>query len=165
MAHNIHGIITSFKYEGELPNIILVGNFHFIPFQNTYGQNYSEITLDPYDELTKDTRKILKNLSFNGKCAYVETAYHGGQGSQISEVWHNGEKIIGPLISFDGIENPKIPPEAKKVEDSINETLKSIGVYRHEGKDEFDSVRLGWYRSNSEIIEEFKLNQTKPKSK
>ena len=42
------------------------------------------------------------------------------------------------------------------VDISINQTLKNIGIYRHEGKDEFDSVRLGEYRSNTKIFEEYK---------
>lgn len=156
MSHTINGIITSFTYVGELPNVVLVGNYHLIPFKNKYGTNYSDSILEPYEELTKETRKTIKELSFKGKCAYIETDYFGGPGVQISEAWHNGERIIGPLISFDGIENPKIPSGATLVKDSINETLKTIGVYRHDGKDEFDSVRLGWYRSNDEIIEEHK---------
>ncbi len=156
MAHTINGIITSFEYDGELPNVILAGNYHLIPFNNKHGTNYSESTLGPYEELTKKTRKTLKELSFNGKCAYIETDYFGGTGVQISKAWHDGERIIGPLISFDGIDNPKVPSGATLVEDSINEALKAIDVYRHEGKDEFDSMRLGWYRSNAEIIEEYK---------
>ena len=160
MAHTINGIITSFKYDGELPNVILVGNYHLIPFKNKYGPNYSDSVLEPYEELTKETRKILKELSFKGKCAYIETDYFGGPGVQISEAWYNGERFIGPLISFDGIENPKVPSGAVIVENSINETLKTIGVYKHEGKDEFDSVRLGWYRSNDKVIEEYKKTQS-----
>lgn len=163
MAHDLHGIITSFRYDGELPHVILVGNFHFIPTENHSRPSYSESTLAPYSRLTKDTRKALKELSFKGKCAYIETLYHGGQGAQRSEVWHNGKKILGPLISFDGVENPTIPAEATQTDHSINEALSALGVYQHEGKDEFDSVRLGWYRSNSEAIEEFNLNQLKTK--
>lgn len=161
MAHNINGIITSFRYDGELPHVILVGNFHFIPIEHSSRPNYVKSTLAPYRRLTKDTRKALKELSFMGKCAYIETLYHGGQGTQRSEVWHNGEKILGPLISFDGLENPIIPTEAIEVENAINEALRTLGIYTHEGKDEFDSVRLGWYRSNSEAVEEFRLNQSK----
>lgn len=164
MAHTINGIITSFKYDGESPNVILVGNYHLISIKNKHGSNYSELKLEPYEELTKEILKTLKELSFKGKCAYIETDYFGGRGVQISEAWHNGHRIIGPLISFDGIENPKITIETTMVEDSINETLRAIGVYKHEGKDEFDSVRLGWYRSNDEIIDEYeKLNLTKSK--
>lgn len=160
MAHTINGIITSFKYDGELPNVILVGNYHLIPFSNKYGSNYSDSALEPYEELTREIRQTLKELSFKGKCAYIETDYFGGPGTQMSEAWLNGERIIGPLISFDEIENPKIPSGAVLVENSINETLKTIGVYKHEGKDEFDSVRLGWYRSNDKIIEEYKKTRS-----
>ena len=156
MAHSINGIITSFKYDGEFPNIVLVGNYHFIPFNNKYGRNYYEKTLDPYEELTKETRKVLKELSFKGKCAYVETDYFGGSGCQISEVWESGKKIIGPLISYDNIDNPKIPKGVTVVDNSINDTLKIIGIYKHDGKDEFDSVGLNSYRSNDKIIEEYK---------
>ena len=160
MAHTINGIITSFKYDGELPNVILVGNYHLIPFKNKYGPNYSDSALDPYKELTKEARKTLRELSFKGKCAYIETDYFGGSGIQMSEAWFNGGRIIGPLISFDGIENPRVPSGAVLVEDSINETLKTIGVYKHEGKNEFDSVRLGSYRSNDDIIEEYEKTQS-----
>jgi len=159
MGHIINGIITSFKYEGDLPNVILVGNYHLIPFENEYGKNYIEQTLKPYEELTKETRKILKELSFKGKCAYIETEYFGGSGVQISEAWENGQRIIGPLISFDGSQNYKMPEGATIVEDSINETLRTIGIFKHEGKDEFDSVRLGDYRSNDDIIEEYTKNK------
>lgn len=160
MAHRIHGIITSFAYDGELPNIVLVGNYHFLPFINTYGTNYSDTILEPYEELTKEIRKILKELSFTGKCAYVETDYFGGYGTQLSEAWFHGKRIIGPLISIDGIEDMNLPSGTTLVENSINESLKTIGVYRHEGKDEFDSVRLGQYRLNESMIEEYKRTKS-----
>ncbi len=160
MPHIISGIITSFKYQGEFPNIVLVGNYHFIPIESKSTVNYSDQTLEPYEELTKEARKLLKELSFKGKCAYVETEYHGGQGIQLSEAWENGKKIIGPLYSFDHIDNPRIPEGVTLVENAINESLKSIGVYKHEGMDEFDSVRLGWYRSNEKVIEEYKKGST-----
>jgi len=155
MAHNINGIITSFKYEGKLPNIILVGNYHLIPFKNRYGTNYSDKPIAPYEELTTEIRKKIKDLSFYGKCAYIETEYFGGTGVQISETWENGKKIEGPLISFDGVENTMKDENVTAVDNSINQTLKNIGIYRHEGKDEFDSVRLGEYRSNGKIFEEY----------
>ena len=164
-AYTINGIITSFKYDVELPNVVLVGNYHLIPYKIKYGPNYSESILEPYDKLTKETRKILEELSFKGKCAYIETDYFEGSGIQISEVWYNGERITSPLI-FDGIEKPtiyydaKIYYDEKLVEDSINESLKTNDVSKHEGKDEFDSLRLGWHRCIDKIIEEYKKTQS-----
>ena len=93
MAHNIKAIITSFKYEGNLPNIVLVGNYHLIPFDSSYGTTSSEKPITPYEELTPEIREVIKDLSFYGKCAYIETAYFGGIGVQISATWENGKKV------------------------------------------------------------------------
>ncbi len=158
MAHNLNCIITSFKYKGELPNLILVGNYHIIPLKNRYNDNYMEKIIEPYEEFTLKTKKIIKELSFYGKCAYIETDYFGGVGIQISEIWENGVRINKPLISYDGVEKQELE-DVIVVENSINETLKNIGIKRHKGKDEFDTVRLGNYRSNEDIFEEFYKNQ------
>ena len=153
MPHRLSGIITDFKYTGELPHIILVGNYYFIPFQKSYKLNYSVEVISPYRQLTPETKKLLKELSFKGKCSYIETAYFGGSGSQIAETWKDGKRILGPLISFDGIHEKTT--DAVLVENAINENLKEIGIYRHTDLDEFDSVRLSHYRSNEEVIEEY----------
>lgn len=154
MAHNINAIITSFNYEGEQPNVVLVGHYHLIAVHKRSGVNYSEVALAPYKQLTSKTSKQLKELSFKGKCAYVETHYFGGQGYQIAEVWHNGKRITQPLISVDGPRSNEVAGTTL-VAEAINEALKIMGIYRHEGKDEFDSVRLGDYRTNDEIIKEY----------
>lgn len=161
MAHNISGIITSFKYEGNLPNIILVGNYHLIPIKISYGTTSSEKPITPYEELTPEIRETIKDLSFYGKCAYIETAYFGGigMGVQRAETWENGKKIDGPLISYDGIENKMEYEYVTIVDCSINQTLKNIGVHCQEGEDEFDTVGLGRYRSNEKIFEEYDRKQ------
>jgi len=155
MAHNINGIITSFKYEGNLPNIVLVGNYHLIPIESSNGTTSSDKPITPYEELTSEIRETIKDLSFFGRCAYIETAYFGGIGVQISETWENGKKIDGPLISYDGIENKMEYEDVTIVDCSINQALKNIGIYCQEGKDEFDTVGLGKFRSNRKIIEEY----------
>lgn len=155
MAHSIKCIVTSFKYQGNLPNIILVGTYHLIPIENRDETNCSDKRIVPYEELTSEVREEISDLSLNGKCAYIETEYFGGIGVQISETWENGRKIDGPLISFDGVENKMKYENVTVVKNSINQTLKNIGVHQHEGKDEFDSIRLGEYRSNRKIFEEY----------
>ena len=47
------------------------------------------------------------------------------------------------------------------VDCSINQALKNIGIYCQEGKDEFDTVGLGKFRSNRKIIEEYERNKMK----
>lgn len=155
MAHNISGIITSFKYEGHLPNVALVGDYHLIPIDGSHGDTSSGIPIPPYEELTSEIRETIKDLSIHGKCAYIETAYFGGLGVQRSETWENQEKTDGPFISYDGIENKMEYDGVTIVDGSINQALKNIGFHRQEGKDEFDTIGLGRYRSNSKILEAY----------
>jgi hypothetical protein len=159
MAHSLSGIITSFKYTGEMPHVILVGNYYFIPLQKRRQLHYSEEAITPYSELTPEIKKLLKDWSFEGKCCYIETNYFGGSGYQIAETWQDGNRVLGPFISTDG--TTEKPPEkgAEFTEDAINTNLQEIGIYRHENKDEFDSVRLGEYRSNQDAIEEYLHSQ------
>lgn len=153
MAHCINGIITSFKYKGDLPHIILVGNYHFIPFTNRYDKSYKTEVIKPYQEFTSKIKKTIKELSFIGACVYLETDYFGGTGTQLAEVWKDGAKILGPLLSYDGLK-PNIQ-DITIVDAAINEALQTIGIYKQEGKDEFASVGLDQYRSNDSIIREF----------
>ncbi len=155
MAHNISGIITSFKYEGNLPNIVLVENYHLIPLESGHRQTSSEKIIEPHEESTPDIEATIKDLSFYGRCAYIETAYFGGIGAQVSETWENGQIIEGPLVSYDGIENKVQSTHRTIVDYAINQALKNIGVTCEEGHDEFDTVGLGRYRSNRRILEEY----------
>lgn len=155
MAHRISGIITNFPYTGALPHIVLVGNYHFIPLEKRREPNYSDEEIPPYEELTSETRKILKELSFSGKCCYIETDYFGGEGAQMGETWQHGERISGPLVSIDTPNPDSDFPGAEIVENAINQNLAQIGIYCHEGMDEFDSVRLCWYRSNEAVRAEY----------
>ncbi|MDG9670834.1 hypothetical protein ONV78_24055 [Hahella sp. CR1] len=144
MGHNISGIVTSFKYQGDLPHLYLVGNYAFIPLcARTKGFRGSAIA--PFarfgSNLTPKIKKLTKELSFTGMCGFIETSYHGGYGSQLAVVWEYGSIIYGPVESGE----------------AINEALKLMGIWRHEGKDEFDTARLGWYRDNKEVLLE--INQ------
>lgn len=166
MSHQLSGIITSFKLKEDLPNVILIGNFHFIPNIIKYQPGYKETVLSPYDTYTKTTRKIMKELSFSGACAYIETRFFV-EGSQRSEVWLNGALEYGPTVSFHGYK-PEMyaklitqEKESTVVEASINTSLRLLGVFCREGMDEFDSARLGCYRSNEEIIEEYERKKMK----
>ncbi len=151
MAHNISGIITSFKYEGDLSHIALFGDYYLIPVTSSS----SDKLIKPYEELTGDIRRIIKDLSSYGGCAYIETAYFGGMGAQMAEIWENGQMVGGPLISFDGIDNEIKYHQVTIVDAAINQALKSIGVSCEAGHDEFDIIGLGRYRSNRRILEEY----------
>ena len=87
----------------------------------------------------------------------LETDFFGGDGKQLAEAWENGARIQGPLVSFYGYTKPRPLQKTSQVEDAINEVLRTLGIYCHEGKDEFDSVGLGRFRSNEAINNYLKM--------
>lgn len=88
-----------------------------------------------------------------GKCAYIETAYFGGIGTQTSAIWEDGAQIEGPMISYDGVEPTTESRHFTVVDGAVNHVLKHLGVHRSEDMDEFDSVGLGQYRSNRKVLQ------------
>ena len=155
MAHNISGIVTSFKYDGDLPHIALVGDYYLI----SVASCSSDKPIKPYEELTEDIRRTIKDLSSYGGCAYIETAYFGGMGAQIAEIWENGQMVSGPLISYDGIDTKIKYQQVTIVDAAINQALRNIGVTCEAGHDEFDTMGIGRYRSNRRILEEYERQQ------
>ncbi|HKK76465.1 MAG TPA: hypothetical protein VJ953_15400 [Saprospiraceae bacterium] len=149
MAHQIQGIITSFPYTGPLPHLQLLGPYHLIPLDDHTPR---EEIITPYESLSPKIRETLKTLSRQGKCAYIETNYFGGLGTQVSEIWENGERIAGPLLSYDGIENKMQNPAVSVVAEAINQALRDMGVQRAAEKDEFDMLGLGRFRSNHSVL-------------
>ena len=172
MAHEISGIVTSRRYEGELPSCHLVDDFSFIPL-NSSTDGFEGHAVSPFVELTEAIEQSAKELSADGACAYVETHYHGGMGGQMAVVWQDGQTVLGPLISAALQYAPRLPwwrplfaraaavDEASaeendsKVQESdgpINEALRSIGVHRRGEEDEFDTAGLGRSRSNDGFL-------------
>ena len=81
----------------------------------------------------------------NGKTvAYVRTDYFGGCGDQSATVTENGKEICHGNTEL-GHASP------------INEALRLLGVKKTPGKDEFDTVGLGNYRTNQDFEEELCL--------
>ncbi len=66
-----------------------------------------------------------------GRVAYVEAAFFGGVGEQISAGWEAGELVFGPVNAAD----------------AINQALRWLGVVAAEdAHDEFDALGLGRHR-------------------
>jgi hypothetical protein len=119
MAHNISGIITSFKYEGDLPHLYLVGNYALLPL-DAYMDGYKGFPEKPFEELTPPIIKLAKELSWRGKVAFIETSYFGGDGSQASLVWESGRRVLGPLYSSTDEISGEYSDIAEVVEVAIN---------------------------------------------
>ena len=75
------------------------------------------------------------------------TDYHGGMGGQAAKVFKQGVQIevagshLGDEYGLKGID--------------INSALKKIGVVQGLGKDEFDTINLGNYRSFDRYFEAY----------
>jgi hypothetical protein len=136
MAHQIQCILCSFPYAGQRPHLPLLEQYHLLPIDGDDGRE-----------------ELLQALSRRGKCAYLETNYFGGAGTQIAETWENGERTMGPLISYDGIDNKTNQPEMTVVEAAINQVLRAMGIQEQGGMDEFDTLGLGRFRSNRKVLE------------
>ncbi|MEM7584493.1 MAG: hypothetical protein AAF560_13980 [Acidobacteriota bacterium] len=151
MGHVISGIVTSFRYEDELPSTLLVGNFALLPLSAT-SEGFRGYGIPPFDELTPGIKRLARDLSFRGACAFIETDYFGGSGTQRAMVWHDGQAVLGPLVE------PGTRVEAEtsvqRVDAPINEALRHLGIRRHGELDEFDTARLSHFRSNQDVLEE-----------
>ena len=164
MSHRIAGIITSFKIQEAIPKVILVGNYELIPIAITNKYGALEKAIAPYHAYSLAAKKMIRELSFSGPCAYIETDFFV-EGIQKAEVWEEGKISFGPAVSFHGYTAEQQTKLEQKyadfllVEEAINTALNKIGIFRHENKDEFDSACLGDFRSNEEILREInKIN-------
>lgn len=160
MGHHISGIITSFKYQGDLPYLYLIGNYAFIPL-NRNVDSFKGYPLEPFDNLTPPIKKLLKELSFTGRCAFIETDFFGGSGTQVSVVYDKGKITLGPLTSRHKLSNNFIRSgdiQVLVVDEAINQALQFIGIISHAGKDEFNTARLGAFRDNQDVLDEINGN-------
>lgn len=90
-------------------------------------------------DVAQGVAQFASQLSLSGPVAYVSTEFFGGTGGQDVVVWSSG-RVALLLSDRDGetIEWPNSP---------VSQALRAIGVEAIGGKDEFDTVGLGTYRS------------------
>jgi len=146
MGHNISVFVIKKKeaiidlskvVHSEDPN----GEFIIIPEEAVWEGNEGEE--EPLDALKAISSKISK-----GKVAYLTTDYFGGIGDQTGELF-----------------DPSLPHYHYE-SDSINKALEKLGVVKNihpnpaiGQEDEFDTIRLGNFRSNSDFYP--KVEKTK----
>jgi hypothetical protein len=87
------------------------------------------------------TERILA-ASQEGPIAYVEADFNGGIGGQCAAVWSQGELVLGPLRCNHTDRSVPIISEWP-----INRILRHLGVHATPGRDEFDTLRLGRFRT------------------
>jgi len=97
-------------------------------------------TYDGFIYLTSAIMEFLEVNSYDGKLAYFETNYFGGNGTQSAILYENGKQKSSAIFSNE------IVTWTSSEERAINVILKEFGVYRQGNKDEFDSVGLNYFR-------------------
>lgn len=103
-------------------------------YPNASGEDWEAFVM-----LSPAIQQWLKTQSQSGPIAYLETEYFGGEGAQSAILYEKGEVKKGPLES--------------KRPGAINRVLQAIGVKKSLGKDAFDTIGLGNFRSNEDILE------------
>lgn len=101
-----------------------------------------------FDYLSPSIYELLLQESRSGKLVYIETDYFGGVGRQSAILFEKGVIKIQPHKTETCWDEKTYSfyhkPEGDK---AINIVLKELGVYKDDGKDEFDSIGLGNYRN------------------
>lgn len=90
----------------------------------------NDLDCSAFECFTTAIAKIIKKYSTQTSLAYIETEYFGGFGSQSGVLYFDGKMEIEPA----------------RCEGIINQILQKLGVSKEDGRDEFDSVHLGYYR-------------------
>ncbi len=143
MAYTIQAIITkeavsSLYSRPGLSWITLSQSMTLAPLGTSFCEQNSIPFLPFSDEglegIPAQIAEICQAISLNGKVAYIEAEFHGGEGGQAAILWNNG-KIKGEIIV---------------AEDAINQALKYLDVKNINCRDEFEALGLGRYRNTDD---------------
>ncbi len=139
MGHHIEAIVAKGPVKDELAKsldipVFLHNGFSIVALYPAHIDHWGEklgLKHDSKGEILSDcsvTHQFAKKLELK-EYALVMTEYFGGVGEQYASVY-SGDKQVMP-----------------ETENGINEALKIVGVVKEDGKDEFDTINLGKYRS------------------
>jgi len=104
------------------------------------GGTASATVLPHSGEIAVGVAELASKLSHDMPVLYAATYIYGGTGGQDAVVWVNGEVVLNIGDDEDNMSRwPNSP---------ISRALRHIGVAAADGKDEFDAIGLGRYRSN-----------------
>jgi hypothetical protein len=106
---------------------------------------------NPADPIPANVEGVARQLSIRVPVALVETSYFGGQGMQRSAVWLGG-RLARMRPPQSGLTDPAQYP--------INSALRELGVSANRDMDEFDTLRLGRFRSNADWLASIGRNGT-----
>ncbi|UJW30437.1 MerR family transcriptional regulator [Saccharothrix sp. AJ9571] len=101
--------------------------------------------IDGFRETPAGFGSALAACSAKGPVAYVEAEFFGGDGTQVAQVWNDGEVVLGPLHLAEDEPFPSIGSP-------ISRALRQLEVAKGEHLDEFDAVGLGRHRDTEDWL-------------
>ena len=146
MSYSIQSIVAlRGVYPAELPAGLVVvqlnDDVQMIPLRSTareqYGIPFLPLTDDGDVEFPPSIQELCRQLSAGGDLAYIEAEIFGGAGVQASVLVGSGGRIGSVIVAHD----------------AINAALRSLGVPRRNGGDEFASLALGRCRDTDAWID------------
>jgi hypothetical protein len=96
--------------------------------------SFLPLTDEGAEQMPESIAAICRELSTNGRIAYVEAEYFGGEGVQAAVLWENGLQVGSIELS----------------RDAINRVLRVLGVGAGGAHDEFEALNLGQHRRTEE---------------
>jgi hypothetical protein len=132
----------------ELPQgmhgLFLGENLYDAIHKHTDTDNNYEI--EPFDLFDLAMKNYLEAIKPNGRLIYIETEYFGGEGTQVSGIFKDGQLL--EVLDEKNIEiDEALPFPDRFFNLPINTALRYLGVKRDSGYDEFDTLRLGNFGS------------------
>lgn len=92
------------------------------------------LTDEGADSLPAELDLLGRAASAKGLVAYVEAEFFGGAGTQASVLWQHGNRVAGPVVCAQ----------------AINQALVALGVKRDAASDEFDALNLARHRATDD---------------
>lgn len=146
--HNLHAIIGKRSeilgdqaFTGPGCTVDLQFGMVMVPVNNEFYEakcgEQSPLVIETFEFLTPAFMDCLREASRGRTLAYCETDYFGGSGGQGAVVWRNGDCVFGPRFGED---------------DHINQALAFLDIAPSPGKDLFQTLSLGDYRSTADWI-------------
>lgn len=132
--HSISLYIVETEEILDFPHVISNNGLALIPVTNKLIKVASngQIVLT-HDDFRETVENYLLGISCHPDIVFAETDYFGGAGDQ----------------------SAKLINDETTVYERINDALSQMGVEKSDGLDEFDTVGLGNYRTNEEIVEKW----------
>jgi hypothetical protein len=128
----------------QLPNTKLVTLTQGLAMAPIVYEDYSQNSVEPFWNLTKDLFELGFKLSAIGSIGYFEIETFGGPGERAAVLWKNGQIVFGPVFAEDS--------SSVDASDVSNSLFSLLGVQKAGFHDEFDALGLGSYRSNEDWL-------------